>query len=396
MRPAPTRQSGQDCGESNVIEQKKPRVSIGVPVRNGERYLAEALDSLLGQTYKDFELLISDNASTDQTESICREYAEKDGRVRYYRSRYDVGLANNYNFLFLRARGEYFKWAAADDVHEPDYVARCLEVLDSDPTTVLAYGKARFIDQNGESLDDIDPGYDLRSDDADERLRYVISSSHWVNAIFGLIRPDALARTQLMPSYAGADYTLLGELALAGKFVEVGDPLLRRRLHPGASSQNTDANWMSQFWTGGGGISLPVWSRTRDHFATILRSNLGTKEDPPGRITPSQHGLAKAKACERAAGSLFSYLAHPALVAFPLPRIALIRLTALHCRTNITLVFASIPPAHRQASCLVFTCGSLHTIFFQAIWSVTQRRGVMAKNKDVGRVFVACASGCSL
>jgi len=278
MRPAPTRENGQDCGESNVIEQKKPRVSIGVPVRNGERYLAEALDSLLGQTYKDFELLISDNASTDQTESICREYAEKDGRIRYYRSRYDVGLANNYNYLFLWARGEYFKWAAADDVHEPDYVARCLEVLDSDPTTVLAYGKARFIDQNGESLDDIDPGYDLRSDDADERLRYVISSGHWVNAIFGLIRRDALARTQLLPSYAGADYTLLGELALAGKFVEVGDPLLRRRLHPGASSQNTDANWMSQFWTGGGGISLPVWSRTRDHFATILRSNLGTRK----------------------------------------------------------------------------------------------------------------------
>src|SRR5690349_16638091 len=100
------------CGESMSVKTGKPRVSVGVPVRNGERFLVETLESLLAQTYTDFELIISDNASTDNTEAICREYAARDPRVRYYRSPQDVGLANNYNSLFARSEGDYFKWAA--------------------------------------------------------------------------------------------------------------------------------------------------------------------------------------------------------------------------------------------------------------------------------------------
>ena len=221
------------------MNRSKPCVSIGLPVRNGARYLGEAVDSLLKQSYKDFELIISDNASTDQTEEICRDYAAKDPRVRYYRSSQDVGLANNYNYLFMRARGEYFKWAAADDVHEPDYLARCLDVLEHDPAVVLAYAKARFIDENGGPIDKTDPGFDLQSDMALERFRYVIYATSWVNAIFGLIRTKSLANTRLLPRYPGGDYPLLGELALAGKFVEVPDTLFLRRVHPEASSQNT-------------------------------------------------------------------------------------------------------------------------------------------------------------
>jgi len=253
----------------------KPRVSVGVPVRNGERFLVETLDSLLAQTFTDFELIISDNASTDKTEAICREFAAKDSRVRYYRSPQDVGLANNYNALFARAEGDYFKWAAADDIHEPEYLARCLEVLERDPSVVLAYGKTRFIDENGGPLSNTDPGFDLRSDAAPERLRYVIYAEHWVNAIFGLIRKEVLAKTSLLPSYPGADYALLGELAVRGKFFEVHEPLLLRRLHPAASSQNTsDPSWRVRFWTGGGGRSMPFWSRSRDHWITIMRSGL--------------------------------------------------------------------------------------------------------------------------
>lgn len=111
------------------MHHNEPLVSIGVPVRNGARFLEQALDSLLAQSYQEFELIISDNASTDQTEAICRAYAARDGRIRYYRSSKDLGLAHNYNYLFQLARGEYFKWAAADDLHEPDYVLRCLDVL---------------------------------------------------------------------------------------------------------------------------------------------------------------------------------------------------------------------------------------------------------------------------
>ena len=261
------------------MKRSKPRLSIGVPVRNGERFLAETLDSLLAQTFEDFELIISDNASTDQTETICRAYAEKDPRVRYYRASQDIGLASNYNHLFIRSRGEYFKWAAADDLHEPEYVSRCLEVLEHDPSTVLAYAKARFIDQDGAPLEDTDPGFKLQSSLARERVRYVIHAGSWVNAIFGVIRSKALAKTRLMPSYPGGDYPLLGELALEGKFVEIPEPLFLRRLHPAASSQNThDLAYLVQLWTANGKKVFPVWSRSQDEIISIMRSDLGFGE----------------------------------------------------------------------------------------------------------------------
>jgi glycosyltransferase involved in cell wall biosynthesis len=261
------------------MNRSKPRVSIGLAVRNGARYLGEAVDSLLKQSYKDFELIISDNASTDQTEQICRDYAAKDPRVRYYRSSQDVGLANNYNYLFMRARGEYFKWAAADDVHEPDYVARCLDVLEHDPAVVLAYATARFIDENGGPIDKADSGFDLRSDMARERFRYVICATSWVNAIFGLVRTKSLANTRLLPRYPGGDYPLLGELAMAGKFVEVPELLFLRRLHPEASSQMThDVAYLVHLWTANGQKCFPVWSRSRDEFSTIMNSDLSARE----------------------------------------------------------------------------------------------------------------------
>jgi glycosyltransferase involved in cell wall biosynthesis len=261
------------------MSPSKPRVSIGIPVRNGERFLAEALDSLLSQSYSDFELIISDNASSDGTEAICREYAARDPRVRYYRSQEDVGLANNFNFLFTRARGEYFKWAAADDVHEPDWIARCLAILDQDPTVVLVYARTRFIDENGHPLGGVDPGFNLQSELARERLRCVIYANSWVNAIFGVIRTEALAKTRLLPNYPGGDYPLLAELALEGKFVEIQEPLFLRRLHPGASSQNVhDVAYMVRLWSASGHKSFPRWNRSKDNFMTIMNSKLSSGE----------------------------------------------------------------------------------------------------------------------
>lgn len=261
------------------MKSSGPRVSIGLPVRNGARYLGEALDSLLGQSYPDFELIISDNASTDQTEAICRDYAARDPRVRYFRSNQDVGLANNFNYLFIRARGEYFKWAAADDIHEPDYLKRCLDVLEHDPSVVLAYGKASFIDGNGEPIVAADPGFNLQYEMARERFRHVMYASSWVNAIFGLMRSKSLAGTKLLPRYPGGDYSLLGELALLGKLVEVPDPLFRRRLHPEASSQNIHrAGYLVRLWTASGERCFPAWSRRRDDFSSIMHADINAQE----------------------------------------------------------------------------------------------------------------------
>ena len=107
-----------------------PRLSIGLPVYNGENYLAESLDALLGQTYEDFELIISDNASTDGTADICHSYAKQDSRIRYIRQRQNIGCAPNHNYLVDEARGELFKWASDDDLYARDMIRLCVEALD--------------------------------------------------------------------------------------------------------------------------------------------------------------------------------------------------------------------------------------------------------------------------
>src|SRR3712207_2828980 len=123
----------------NTAQLDSPRVSIGLPVRNGQRYLRGVLDSLLAQTYTGFEILIGDNGSTDETRAICQEYVARDARVRYFRSDTDEGPAWNFNRLVPLARGEFFRWAAADDLIAPTYVQRCVEALDANPQAVCAY-----------------------------------------------------------------------------------------------------------------------------------------------------------------------------------------------------------------------------------------------------------------
>jgi glycosyltransferase involved in cell wall biosynthesis len=254
------------------------RVSLGVPVYNGERFLRRTVESLLAQTFPDFELIVSDNASTDATEAIARELASRDRRVRYHRQPTNLGVAGNYNFLLDQARAPYFKWATADDPCEPRFLERCVEALDADPGAVLAYPRAQFIDDEGRPLDIEDPGFPLAGPPA-ERMRYVIGAGHWVNAILGLIRTDALRRTRKHGSYSGADYVMLGDLCLQGRFVEIPERLLLRRIHADASSQMVgDRERALRHITGRGGISLPTWSRLRDHARSVLGSDLDRRD----------------------------------------------------------------------------------------------------------------------
>jgi glycosyltransferase involved in cell wall biosynthesis len=253
----------------------QPRVSVGLPVYNGERYLSECLDSLLSQTFEHFELIISDNASTDHTEEICRDYAARHKRVQYFRNEVNIGVNRNFNRVFQLASGEYFKWASADDVCHPQLVARCLEVLDHDSSVVLAYPKTTFIDANGKPLDWRDPGWNLRSDEPSERMRYVIKSSHWVNAFYGLVRTKDLLTTRLFPIYDSGDYRLLGELSLRGKFVEVPESLFFRRIHPTASSQIDDKGVRADFFSGHfRHAPMPFGHLCLDHAITVLNGKV--------------------------------------------------------------------------------------------------------------------------
>jgi glycosyltransferase involved in cell wall biosynthesis len=262
-------------------------VSIGVPVYNGEPFLSQTLDSLLAQAYRDFELIISDNGSTDGTEAICRAYAAREPRVQYHRSPVNRGYAWNMNRLVELAGGEYFKWAMADDLCKEEMVARCVSALDQDPAIVLACVRTVFIDENDNEIRRLDPGWDLNSGAAHERLsRVIYAGGHWVNAdaLAGVIRRSALLRTRLLPSYQGGDKRPLGELSLMGKFREIPEYLYLRRIHSASSGMNNPAfakdrakaiGWMADFFRGSKSeVSRPTWHLMGDHLRTIRRSHL--------------------------------------------------------------------------------------------------------------------------
>jgi glycosyltransferase involved in cell wall biosynthesis len=246
-------------------------------VYNGERFLREALDSLLAQTFTDFELIVRDNASSDGTGDICRAYASRDRRIRYERNATNIGVHRNCNRVFQLAVGKYFKLAAADDVCHPELLSRCVQVLEDDPTIVCAYGKVRFIDKVGCVLPLTDPGWHLMSYPAEERLRRVIVSGHWVNVFFGLSRSHELARTRLFAPYANGDYRLLAEMSLRGKFFEIPEYLFFRRLHADAASQNSDPDWQTEFFKSEE-TQLPFWSLCFDYARTILSSELSAQK----------------------------------------------------------------------------------------------------------------------
>ncbi len=197
------------------------RVSVGLTVYNGERYLAAALESLRGQRFKDFEVIISDNASTDGTQAICLQFAARDDRIRYVRNRVNVGLARNFNQAFRLSSGEFFKWAAYDDICGPHLLSRCVEVLDHDPGVVLAYPRVAMIDEDGEITKKNDSGPDISSSDPAVRLSTLMRNPFWGTSMFGVIRSSVLARTGLMRSNAACDHVLLAELCLHGRFIEL-------------------------------------------------------------------------------------------------------------------------------------------------------------------------------
>lgn len=218
------------------MPQECPRVSIGLPVYNGDGYVALMIDSILAQTYQDFELIISDNCSTDCSEGICRQYAAQDSRVRFFQSEVNKGAAWNYRRVFELARGPYFRWAPSDDVFAPDSVSACVEVLDANPDAVLCYPKTILIDGAGAVIKPYDDNLDLRSDSAVERYRMAACQIGLVNVSYGLMRTECMRRTRLIKHYPHADIVFLLELTLYGKFLEIDRPLFFRRMHEHASS----------------------------------------------------------------------------------------------------------------------------------------------------------------
>jgi glycosyltransferase involved in cell wall biosynthesis len=255
-----------------------PKISIGLPVYNGAKYLRLALDSLRIQDYPNLDLLISDNASTDGTAEICSEYAQRDPRIRLFRNETNIGAARNFNRAFELASGKYFMWAAHDDLWEPNFISNCVAALEKHPSVVLCGSDVRFIDQMGQPVTERElrivggeynrlntVHYDLR-----RRVSALTRELNWY-AIYGVIRSDALKNTELSKGVYGSDVILLMELLLQGETLILPEPLFHYRIQKKvAADQLRDITGKHD----AGNKTTPYTDLARSLLGVIERSDL--------------------------------------------------------------------------------------------------------------------------
>lgn len=218
------------------MNETVPHVSVGMPVYNGERYIGQAIDSILSQTFTDVELIVSDNASTDGTERICRGYAAADSRVRYYRGDRNRGAAWNHSRVVELARGEYFKWQCHDDYCDSTFLEKCLAVLHRDPDVVLCYPRFVRVDEQGRPLG-VKSSRVVGEAQPHTRFRSMIYRRDSCEEIYGVTRTAVMGKTALIGPYSNSDDTFLAELILHGRFREVPEPLFFYRIHSAQSTQ---------------------------------------------------------------------------------------------------------------------------------------------------------------
>lgn len=228
-----------------------PPLCIGLPIHNGGTYLGAALDSLLGQSFTDFQVVVSDNASTDATPDICLDFARRDSRLIYTRIHDNIGAGPNFNRVFSFCRSPLFKWMAHDDMLAPQALERLVAALAQQPDAVVAHSRLQLIDGAGRPLTAdrdgrvmsskglpfhrLEPAHLAEGARPSQRFGEALRRMNWCTAIFGIIRADSLRQTHLHGSYYEADRVLLAELALLGRFIQLEEPLMVKRCHEGVS-----------------------------------------------------------------------------------------------------------------------------------------------------------------
>ncbi len=250
------------------------RLSIGLPVYNGEKYLAETLDSLLLQTFCDFELIISDNASSDRTQEICTSYAKQDSRIRYHRQSENLGASANYNLVFAESDAKYFKWAAHDDLYAPTFLERCMELLDEREDVVLAFTRGQEIDENGVVTREYPDREGIAEMNDYQRFKSMVVGYQPFIPVFGVAHRKTLAQTKLIGGYSGSDRPLIGELALRGNLFEVPEILFSYRVHREQSWGGGKSKRAQQAWydpSRKGRLTFPTWRLLLEHELSMWR-----------------------------------------------------------------------------------------------------------------------------
>jgi glycosyltransferase involved in cell wall biosynthesis len=255
-----------------------PLVGVGMPVYNGERFLAEAVESVLRQSFADFELVISDNASNDRTGEICKSYAAADPRIRYFRNEVNVGALPNFNRVYELSRGKYFKWAAHDDVLKPDFLGRCVAALEAAPDAAVCQSAIEYIDESGESLG-IHRHHVAGSESDDSAVRFAAMAlrPHDCYSQMGVLRRSLADSAMPMAGFHGADRALLARIALAGRYITVAEALIQVRDHAGRYSRAQKKLRDRAAWYDArnkGRLSFPVWRLYGTYWGAVVNSDL--------------------------------------------------------------------------------------------------------------------------
>jgi glycosyltransferase involved in cell wall biosynthesis len=259
------------------VRKAVPRVAVGMPVYNGANYLEAAIRSVVEQTFVDFELVICDNASTDETPDICQTYARADDRIRYLRNRTNIGGGPNHRRIFEMSRGELFKIVNHDDKCHPRFLELCVAELDDNPHAVSAFPLVADIDESGAVIHEWPSAPDFESSDPATRIWEALQFQREPLSLFGVMRSDVVARTGLMASVPSADRIWLAELLMHGPFVEVPEYLYLHREHPLRSTYAAGRGHASMAWwdpTMIGTFKFPYWRMMRHLVTSISRGPL--------------------------------------------------------------------------------------------------------------------------
>ena len=251
--------AGSKMSDSSQI--KSTKVSVGLPVYNGEKFIQRRLDSILNQTFTDFELIISDNASNDATSKICQEYIKKDKRVRYFRQNKNIGIVQNWNFVLQQAKYEYFVWASVDDLWNPNFLEKNIKILSSKKNVVCSIGKLVNLTVKAQNLYSVKNNSITTSILKKLRSRFVKVNMHTLSGsyeekikdylnsymcsiIYGVFRTDELRKSCVIEEIGAFDWATNLNILKFGDVHVIDEILLKR--YGGGFSTNT-INYLMHF-----------------------------------------------------------------------------------------------------------------------------------------------------
>ena len=257
-----------------------PKVAIGIPVHNGEKWLAGTVDSILKQRFSDIRVIICDNASTDGTHEIAERLVHSDSRIHYHRNSENIGVFRNMDLTFALSDCPYFKWCAVGDHVHPEFVGRAVDILDSQSDVVLVFSKTRLIGSLAKMQGIQDADISLDSVDPVSRYREYFSQMGLNGSFHGLMRADVLSQTGLNQPFRGSDQCLVAALLLHGRFVRLPEELLYRRIELSTSTATRTLDELDEFFSVDAKSvnKLPTWKFQRQQFVDVLRAPLTARQ----------------------------------------------------------------------------------------------------------------------